>query len=174
MAGKRIETSGEFMTDFDDRLSKAIQRGSRRADERARAEHAKAMSVEELKSMHTRYRLQLSEHIEACVKQLPNHFPGFQFETLFGEKGWGAACSRDDIGPGRDGRRANYYSRLEMTIRPHSEHNVVDLAAKATIRNKEVINRNHFELIHQADVETFREMIDVWVLEYAELYAAKS
>ncbi|MCA9215802.1 MAG: hypothetical protein KDB27_22205 [Planctomycetales bacterium] len=162
------------MSSFDERLSKAIERGSRRADERARAERQKALSAEELKSLHTRYRLQLSEHIESCVKQLPNHFPGFQFEILFGDKGWGAACNRDDIGPGREGRRANYFSRFEMTIRPHSELNVVDLAAKGTIRNKEVINRNHYERIQDADLETFRELIDVWVLEYAELFAAKS
>lgn len=162
------------MSNFNERLSKAIERGNRRADQRARDEYHKAMTAEELKSLHTRYRLQLSEYIEACIKQLPNHFPGFRFETLFGDKGWGAACSRDDIGPGREGKRANYYSRFEMTIRPQSSHDVVDLAAKGTIRNKEVINRNHFELIREADTETFRELIDVWVLEYAELFAAKS
>lgn len=162
------------MTSFDERLSKAIERGHRRANERVQAEHQKALTEEELKSLHTRYRLQLSEYIESCMRQLPNHFPGFRFETLFGDKGWGAACSRDDIGPGREGRRANYFSRFEMTIRPHSRHNVIDLAAKGTIRNKEVINRNHFELIQESDLETFRELIDVWVLEYAELFAAKS
>lgn len=161
------------MTSFEDRLSKAIDRGQRRASERADAERRKLISEEELKSLHTRYRLQLSEHIEKCMHQLPNHFPGFRYETLFGEKGWGAACSRDDIGPGSDGKRANYYSRFEMTIRPRTSNNVVDLAAKGTIRNKEVLRQNHFELVQDADVDTFLELIDVWVLQYAELYAAK-
>jgi hypothetical protein len=59
-----------------------------------------------------------------------------------------------------------------MTIRPFSSYHVVDLSAKATIRNKEVFNRNHFEKVEEADPTTFVELIDVWVLEYAELYAA--
>ena len=37
---------------------------------------------------------------------------------MYGDRGWGVACSRDDIGPGPDGRSANYFSRLEMSIRP--------------------------------------------------------
>ena len=61
-----------------------------------------------------------------------------------------------------------------MTIRPFATYHVVDLAAKGTIRNKEVFNRNHFEKIQDVDVTTFRELIDVWVLEFAELYAANS
>ena len=61
-----------------------------------------------------------------------------------------------------------------MTIRPLSEYNVLDLAAKGTIRNKEVFNRNHFEELAVADPDQFVELIDIWVLEYAELYSAKS
>ena len=61
-----------------------------------------------------------------------------------------------------------------MTIRPFATYHVVDLAAKGTICNKEVFNRNHFEKIQDVDVTTFRELIDVWVLEFAELYAANS
>lgn len=162
------------MSDFDDRLKKAIERGSRRSEAKAEAARAKAMSLEELKSLHTKHRLYLSDHIERCVLSLPQHFPGFRHETIYGERGWGAACSRDDIGPGADGMRANYYSRLEMTIRPFASSHVLELVAKGTIRNKEVYNRSHFEKLDDADAETFRELVDVWVLEYAELYAARS
>ena len=161
------------MTDFEKRLAKAIERGTQRSEEKNKAAKAAAMNQAELKKLHTKFRLHLSERIEECMKQLPNHFPGFQFETIFGEKGWGAGCSRDDVGAGVDGRRTNFYSRLEMTIRPYSDMDVVDLAAKGTIRNKEVIRQNHFELIQDADMETFENLIDVWVLDYAELYSAK-
>ena len=83
--------------------------------------------------------------------------------------------SRDDVGPGTERRRANYFSRLEMTVRPYSSSlGVVELVAKGTIRNKEVFNRTHYELIPEADEDTFLNFIDVWVLEYAELYAAQS
>jgi hypothetical protein len=130
------------------------------------------MSEEELRQLHTQYRLQFSEQIERHLRPLPNHFPGFQFETVFGERGWGAACSRDDMATGPGGRRANLFSRLEMTIRPYSSLHVVELAAKGTIRNREVFTRNHFEELRDVDPETFLHLIDVWVLEYAELYAA--
>ena len=157
--------------DFESRLQKAIERGERRIEEKAKAARAKQLNEEELKSLHSKYRLQFSDHIEACVQKIESHFPGFQFETIYGDRGWGAACSRDDIKIVR-GRRDNNYSRLEMTIRPFSSYHVVDLAAKGTICNKEVYNRNHFEKVEDVDPDTFIDLIDVWVLEYAELYAA--
>jgi hypothetical protein len=162
------------MSDFEQRLKKAIDRGHHHSQAKARAERAKALSEEELKGLHTKFRLQLSEHIEKCVNCLPNHFPGFRFETIFGDRGWGAGCSRDDVGRSEGRTRANYFSRLEMTIRPFSSLNVLELAAKGTVRNKEIFNRTHFEKVDEADPETFRELIDVWVLEYAELYAARA
>jgi hypothetical protein len=160
------------MSNFEDRLSKAIERGQTRNAAREHAERLKQLTAEELKQLHTRYRLHFSEHIEQCVRRLPQHFPGFQCETVFGERGWGVACSRDDLVPGPAGRRMSSYSRLEMTIRPYSPALVVELAAKGTIRNKEIFNRQHFELVNEVDEDTFLNLIDAWVLEYAEQYAA--
>lgn len=158
--------------DFEERMQRAIQRGKQR--QRASAEEARrrALSEEELKSLHSQYRLRLSEHIEQCMKQLANHFPGFKFETMYGERGWGVACSRDDLHINERGQRVNSFSRLEVTVRPYSEYHVVDLQAKGTIRNKEVFTRRHFEELDAADIETFQGLIDAWVLEYAELYSA--
>ena len=61
-----------------------------------------------------------------------------------------------------------------MTIRPFSSVHVLDLAAKGTIRNKEVYNRSHFEKLNEVDTDNYVELIDLWVLEYAELYSARS
>jgi len=158
--------------DFEERLQKAIRRGQRRSEAAAAEARLKALSEEELKRLHTKYRLALSEHIENCVRRLPNHFPGFNFETIYGEKGWGAAVNRDDIGRGGAGKAANFFSRLEMTIRPFSEYHVLDLSAKGTIRNKEIYSRSHFEKLEDADPDQYMELIDLWVLEYAELFAA--
>ena len=83
--------------EFQDRLQKAVRRGQQRSERRDREAAEKALNEEELKGLHTQYRLDLSEHIEKCVRQLPNHFPGFKLETIFGESGWGAAVSRDDV-----------------------------------------------------------------------------
>ena len=162
------------MSDFEERLRKAIDRGEARSKARHLEAREKALTEEQLKSLHTKYRLSLSDHIEHCVGSLPNHFPGFRKETIFGERGWGTACSRDDLGPGTSGKAASFFSRLEMTIRPFSELAVLELNAKGTVRNKEIYNRRHYEKLQEADPETFRELVDVWVLEYAELYAAKS
>ena len=158
--------------DFEQRLHKAIQRGRQLGDQRRNQEAAEAINEEDLKSLHSKHRLILSEKIEICVKQLQHNFPGFQFETIFGERGWGAAVSRDDIQIS-GGKRSNHYSRLEMTIRPFSEAHVLDLAAKGTVYNKEIFNQNHFEKIAETDLDSFAELIDLWVLEYAEMYSAK-
>ena len=158
---------------FEDRLKQAISRGENRAAAKEQAERAKAMTEEELKNLHSRYRLKVSDHIEECVGRLPGHFPGFQLKTIYGEKGWGAACSRDDFAGGRGKGRASEYSRLEMTVRPFSKLHVLDLSAKGTIRNKEVFNRNHFKKLVDVDESEFLRLVDVWVLEFAELYAAK-
>ncbi len=160
--------------DFNQRLEKAIERGQRTGDARAEVQAEKALSEKELQRVHSLYRLELSERIERCLAQTADHFPGFQFETVVGERGWGAAVSRDDINVTRGSGRTNYFSRLEMVIRPFSSYHVLELAAKATIRNKELFNRSHFQKLTEVDLTSFTEMIDIWVLEYAELYAAKS
>jgi hypothetical protein len=158
--------------DFQQRLEKAIQRGQRSHDALARAKAEQAMGEEELRRLHTKYRLELSEHIEECVRQLPQHMPGFRYEGLSGASGWGGALSRDDLWVA-DGRRENYFSRLEMAVRPFSPSHVLELTAKGTIRNKEVFNRSQFQMLSHVDVASFRDLVDRWVLEYAELYAAK-
>ena len=50
----------------------------------------------------------------------------------------------------------------------------LDLAAKGTIHNREVFNRNYFEELATADEPKFRDLVDAWVLEYAEMYSAKN
>jgi hypothetical protein len=158
--------------DFEHRLQKAIERGHRRKQADQHEARRQEMTEQEIKSLHTQYRLLLSEHIEACLKKMANHFPGFQYETLYGDKGWGGACNRDNLEIS-GGRRSSFFSRLEVTIRPYSTARVLELHAKGTIRNKELFNRVHFEPIPDVDPQDFLELIDLWVLEYAELYAAK-
>jgi hypothetical protein len=61
-----------------------------------------------------------------------------------------------------------------VTIRPYSALHVLELAAKGTVLNREVFNRTWFEELATANEPKFRELIDAWVLEYAELYAART
>jgi hypothetical protein len=159
---------------FDERLQRAIERGQRHREEQTQEALAKAMSEDELRRLHSQLRLELSEYIETCLQRLPNHFPGFQIETMFGERGWGAACSRDDVGLDSTRRRGYFYSRLELTIRPPTSYGVLELSGKATVRNKELFNRTYYEELPDANPRKFREMIDRWVLEYAERYAANT
>jgi hypothetical protein len=158
--------------DFEQRLERAIERGHRAADARANARAAETVSEQELNRRHSKLQLELSEHIEACLRRLPDHFPGFQFATVMDERGWGARVSRDDLKLGNSGRRDKLFSHLEAFVRPYSQAHMLDLIAKATIRNKEIFNRNHYEIITDADVASFKEMVDLWVLEFAERYAA--
>ena len=159
--------------DFSKRLEAAISRGRRRGSLKEEAERQQKLTAEELRRLHSSYRLALSERIEAAVAQLASHFPGFRRETLYGEAGWGAAAWRDDLQL-QDGRRSNRYSRLEMMIRPVNEYLVLELKAKGTVANKEVFNRSHFVPLQEVDQEEFEGLIDTWVVQYAEAYALQA
>jgi len=159
--------------DFESRLESAISRGKKRADWKASQERQKELSEEELRRLHTSFRLSLSERIEVAVQRVADHFPGFQQESLYGEVGWGSACFRDDLRIDA-GRRTNQYSRLEMVIRPYSDLHVLDLKGKGTVMNRELFNRSFYVPVAEVDIEEFEQLIDTWAIEYAEMYAAKS
>lgn len=159
--------------DFESRLESAILRGKKRADWKASQERQKELSEDELRRLHTSCRLTLSERIEGAVHRVAEHFPGFRQESLYGEGGWGSACSRDDLRI-ESGRRSNQYSRLEMMIRPYSDSRVLDLKGKGTVMNRELFNRSFYVPIVEVDVSEFEQLIDSWAIEYAEMYASKS
>ena len=157
--------------DFKERLHRATERGQQSKDAEAAEATAKAMSEEECRRLHSQCRRELTTHIESCLKQLADNFPGFNFEIVVDDKGWGAAIRRDDLSLNA-GKRDNLFSRLALTISPYSDYQVLDLKAKGAVRNKESFNRNHYELLKDADLDTFRQMIEQWTLDYAEHYAA--
>lgn len=157
--------------DFKERLHRATERGQQAKDAQAAEAAAKAMSEEECKRLHSQYRRDLTDHIERCLKQLADNFPGFNFETVVDDKGWGAAVRRDDLSINA-GKRDNLFSRLAMTISPFSEYHVLDLQAKGAVRNKENFSRNHYQLLKDADLDSFNQLIEQWTLDYAEQYAA--
>ena len=131
-----------------------------------------SLTEKELHRLHSQYRLALSERIDRCLAQLGDRFPGFRPETIIDERGWGTAISREDIRL-KAGRGDTCFSRLEMLIRPVSSAFVLELAAKATVCNRELFNRTHYQRLSEVDTTSFDEMIDLWVLEYAERYAAE-
>ncbi len=159
--------------DFKERLHRATERGQQTKDVKVREAAVKALGEEESRRLHSSYRMKLTEHIEKCLKQLADNFPGFHAETIVDDKGWGTAIRRDDLSI-KAGKRDNLFSRLIMTISPYGEFQVLDLLAKGAIRNKENFNRNHYQLLKDADLDSFEQMIEQWTLDYAELYAADS
>ena len=160
------------LMNFQDRLERAIERGNQVADAKLQAQTEKSLTEEELRSLHSKCRLELSEHIESCLRMLADRFPGFQFQSIMNEDGWGARITRDDLSLQRGSGSSSLYSRLEMTISPWGAAPIVELVAKGTIHNKEVFSRTRFQHLDQIDTETFREMIDLWVLEFAERFSA--
>ena len=165
--------------DFRERLQKAAERGQRARDAKLSEAVAQALSEEEYRRLHANLRLPLSEHIERCLHELADRFPGFQVETIVDESGWGAAMNRDDVnlaGSSRaqpsGGRRGTFFSRLKIVVSPHNKFHVLELAAKGTVRNKESFSRNHYQRLTEVDPESFRELVELWVLDYAELFAA--
>ena len=157
--------------DFRERLQKAANRGLRSRSEREQAEAAEALSEEECRRMHAAHRRELTDHIEKCLEQLGDNFPGFQFSSVMDEKGWGAAVTRDDLAM-QAGKRNNLFSRLQILVGPYTDYKVLSISAKGAIRNKESFVRNHFAPLAEIDIDRFHEIIEQWVLDYAELYAA--
>ena len=160
------------MMEFQQRLQKAIERGQRAGDARAQELREKELSEKELQRLHTQYRLELCEHIERCMTQLADQFPGFQTESIVGERGWGAAISRDALQLSRSSGRSTQFSRLEIYVRAFSSAHVLELAAKGTINNREVYNRSQYQKLTEADLHLFNETVDNWALDYAEQLAS--
>ena len=156
---------------FKERLQRAQERGKQARATQLDEAAARAMSEEECRRLHSQFRLELSEHIENRLRDLADNIPGFRLETIMDEEGWGAAASRDDIHLAA-GRRSSFFSRLQLVVSPYSKYHVLELAAKGTVRNKEVLSRNHYQRLSEVDLESFRELVELWVLDYAELYAA--
>jgi hypothetical protein len=159
--------------DFEKRLERAISRGETARTVRQREQSDRELTDEQFHSEHTRCRLELSEQIETGLRKLADYFPGFRFDSVVSDEGWGARVSRDDIalGPGRS--TGTEYSRLEILVRPFSAAHIIELVGKGTIRNKELFHRNHFQFLTQVDLQSLRDLVDLWVLEYAETYAAR-
>ena len=157
--------------DFKDRLQRATERGLQAKDAAARKKAEQALSEEECRRLHSGYRRELTDHIESCLHQLADNFPGFNFETVVDDRGWGAAIRRDDLAI-KAGRRDNLFSRLSMTVSPYSDYHVLALEAKGAIRNKENFSRNHYQLLKDADLDSFKQLIEQWTLDYAESFAA--
>jgi hypothetical protein len=158
--------------DFEDRLQRAIQRGQQSKSTSERQRQQAEMTDEECKSLHARLRLELSEHIEQCLKRVADAFPAFDFQTVVSGDGWGAKITRDDIDGGAGRPITKRYSRLEMLVQPYTSSRILSISARATIRNKEVFSRNHFQFLAEADLDGFRELINQWVLEYVEKFSA--
>lgn len=157
--------------DFQERLKQAAQRGaSVRADRFVEAA-AQALTDEECRRKHSSMRLALCDVIEARLHLLADSFPGFRTETVVDDRGWGALVTRDDVGF-QGGKRTNQFSRLQVTVSPYSEYRVFDVVAKGTIRNKDAFTRGHFDKLDVADLERFRGLVEQWVVEYAERFAA--
>jgi hypothetical protein len=157
--------------DFRERLQRATERGQRAKDAEAHAAAAKALSEEECRRLHSNFRLALSDYIEKCLHELSDNFPGFHVETIVDESGWGSVAVRDDVGLSNR-RSDNFFSRLRIVVGPYSKYHVLDVTAKGTIRNKEVFSRNHHQRLDEVDLDRFRELIEIWVLDYAEQFAA--
>jgi hypothetical protein len=160
--------------DFEKRLERALTRGASTRANLEQAQSDRKMSDEQLHTEHSRCRLELSEQIETGLRKLADYCPGFRFESIVNDSGWGARVSRDDIALVRGRSAGTEYSRLEVLVRPFNSARIIELVGKGTIRNKEVFHRTHFQFLNQVDLQSLLNLVDLWVLEYAEMYASRS
>ena len=158
---------------FEDQLEKAIQRGQQRNLKREQDRKKQTLDADGIKSRHNEFRLHLSDHIESSLKQLAERFPGFDYEIIYGTKGWGGSIHRADLTRGPDGRAGSFFSRLELSVRPLNDYAVVNIAGKGTIADKELFSWNHFEDIGEATFETFEQKLNDWMIQFAEQFASR-
>jgi hypothetical protein len=156
---------------FRERLQRATERGKQIRAAQLNEAAAKALSEEECRRRHSQYRLELTDHIEKLLSEMTDNFPGFRMETVVDESGWGAAVSRDDFRM-EGGKRGTFFSRLKLVVSPYNTYHVLDISAKGTVRNKEMLSRNHYQRLADVDLQSFRELLEQWVLDYVELFAA--
>ena len=159
------------MSDFEERLKRAIDRGQKSRSADGEAAGKQQSTEEELRAIHSGLRLAISEHIESCLRKLCDHFPGFDYSTVMNEDGWGARITRDDINLQR-GVNRNLYSRFEMLVKPFSSAHILEVSTKGTIRNKESLNRNNYRFLNEATEESLTEVVDNLVIEFAQQYSA--
>lgn len=163
-------TVTEHSMEFQKRLERAINRGRQAADAEGREAAEAAQSEEDLRNLHGKLRLDLSEHIEECLRALTVQVAGFQFKSVVGTDGWGARISRDDV-IRASGKRESTYTRFEMVVKPFSDAHIIEITTKGTIRNRETLKRSHYQFLNEADIDSLKNTIDLWVLEFAEEYA---
>lgn len=161
------------ISDFKNRLQKAIQKGQEAGAADGASRNADAAAEEELRQIHAHLRNEISEHIETCLRQLCDHFPGFDYSTVLNEDGWGARISRDDIRLGRSTTK-NEYSRLEVLVRPFNDTHILEVATKGTIRNRESLNRTNYRFLKDATADVLKEVVNGIALEFAEQFSAHS
>ncbi len=161
------------MSDFEERLQRAIRRGQEARMADSASAEADAATDEELRMKHSQLRSDLTEHIESCLQKLCDHFPGFDYSTVLNEKGWGARITRDDIKLGR-GTAKNEYSRLEILVRPFSDMHILEIATKGTLRNRESLNRSNYRFLKEAQMPDLKQIVDGIVLEFAEQFSANA
>ncbi len=158
---------------FDNRLKRAIERGEKTKDAKGREARAKQLSLAELRTLHSGYRIEMTEHIDQCLKKLVDHIPGFRFQSVVGDEGWGGRVTRDDLQLAPRKGAESLYSRMEVLVTPFSpESAILEVTAKGTVRNREVLNRKHYQKLDRFDLDSFKELIDQRVLEFAEQYSS--
>lgn len=159
--------------DLEQRLKQAIQRGQHSRDTAGRAAQARELTEDDLRRIHSEYRLALSEHIEEGLRRLADHLPGFSYTTVYGEGGWGGRLTRDDLALSAGRQPESQYSRFEIVVGPFNPSvAILDVVAKGTVRNREAINRRHYQKVIEVDMVQMREHVDQRIVEFAELYTA--
>lgn len=158
--------------DFHERLQRAVHRGEQRRSQSAQARALEQMSEEESKALHAQARAELSDYLESCLKHVADTFPGFEFQTVLSTDGYGAKVRRDDLRSRAGKPLAHEYSHLELLIRSFTTSRILEVVCRGAIANKEVLSRSAFQFLNQLDLDSLKQQIDQWVLEYAERFAA--
>jgi len=157
--------------DFEKQLERAINRGYRRKDAAEQESAQRRLTEDEFRTLHSKARLQMSDHVAQGLHKLADHFAGFDFREIVSADGWGAKITRDDMAGGAGRPMTRLYSHLELLVKPYSPAHILELVVRGAIRNKETLARSHYQKLEDLDLDAYQDVIDQWILEYAERFA---
>ena len=56
-------------------------------------------------------------------------------------------------------------------VRPPGEYGLLTIVGRGTVKNREVLNWNHFAEIPDVNTSAFKKLMDGWILQYVEMFS---
>ena len=126
------------------------------------------MTKKELQRLHSQARLELASTSSAACGSWPTAFPAFASRRSWIRAAGARRISRDDLRLRRGTAATSCFSRLEMLITPITPRRCWNWPPKARSATARSSAARNISVSPSPHMPVFANLIDLWVLEYAE------